>query len=105
MDPEVTLYFSDNCFGTADGLSFDGRLLRVWDLKTGVSKPHEEQLKIYAALFCLEYGVSPEDIDMDLRIYQHGEYDAIETSPDEIVFIMRRIVESDRVLEDMKHVQ
>ena len=65
MTPEQVLYYSDNCFGTADAISFrtdpkTGReLLRIHDLKTGVTKAHMEQLEIYAALFCLEYKMKP----------------------------------------------
>ena len=29
-----------------------------------------DQLRIYAALFCLEYGIKPGDIFIELRIYQ-----------------------------------
>ena len=52
MTPEQVLYYSDNCFGTADSISFKDNLLRIHDLKTGVTPAHMEQLEIYAALFC-----------------------------------------------------
>lgn len=51
MTPEQVLYYSDNCFGTADSISFKDSLLRIHDLKTGVTPAHMEQLEIYAALF------------------------------------------------------
>lgn len=55
MTPEQILYYSENCFGTADSISFRDNLLRIHDLKTGVVvKAHMEQLMIYASLFCLE---------------------------------------------------
>ncbi len=64
MSSEVLLYYSDYCFGTADGIKWDSdnNELRIYDLKTGVSKPSFKQLDIYAALFCLEYGVNPKKI-------------------------------------------
>ena len=70
MTPEQPLYFSDNCFGTADAISFRDDELRVHDLKTGETPAHMEQLLIYAALFCLEYRVKPGLIKTELRIYQ-----------------------------------
>ena len=62
MTPEQVLYFSENCFGTADAIGFRNNLLRIHDLKTGVTPAHMEQLEIYAALFCLEYGKRPGEI-------------------------------------------
>ena len=35
MTPEQVLFYSINCFGTADAISFDKGLLRIHDLKTG----------------------------------------------------------------------
>ena len=70
LTPEQVLYYSSNCFGTADAISFKDKFLRIHDLKTGVIPAHVEQLEIYAALFCLEYKVKPQDIGMELRLYQ-----------------------------------
>ena len=55
MIPEQILFYSENCFGTADTIMFRNRFLRIHDLKTGAIPAHMEQLKIYAALFCLDY--------------------------------------------------
>ena len=57
MTTEQTLYYSPNCFGTADAISFRDNYLRIHDLKTGVSPASPIQLDIYVALFCLEYKV------------------------------------------------
>lgn len=70
MDPEVTLFYSHTCFGTADAISFRDNILRIHDLKTGTTPGNMRQLMIYAALFCLEYRVKPADIQFMLRIYQ-----------------------------------
>ena len=35
MTPEQVLYYSDNCFGTADAICFRDDILRIHDLKTG----------------------------------------------------------------------
>ena len=69
MTPEQILFYSDNCFGTADAIAFRGDLLRIHDLKTGAIPAHMEQLEVYAALFCLEYKIKPADIRMELRLY------------------------------------
>lgn len=77
MIAEQVLFYSRNVFGTADAISYredrkTGRwLLRIHDLKTGVSKASFLQLMIYAAMFCLEYGILPGQIDIELRIYQN----------------------------------
>lgn len=75
LTPEQMLYYSRFCFGTADAIQLDKNILRIFDLKTGFSKPHREQLEIYAALFCLEYGIKPKSLNMDLRIYQSDDVD------------------------------
>ena len=38
MLTELTLYYSPNCFGTADAISFRDYFLRIQDLKTGKTK-------------------------------------------------------------------
>ena len=68
MTPEQVLFFSENCFGTADAISFNNNFLRIHDLKTGSIPAHMEQLLIYSALFCLEYKVKPSTIEAELRI-------------------------------------
>lgn len=54
MRCEQGLFYSPNCFGHADTISFHDNLLRIHDLKTGVTATSEKQLEVYAALFCLE---------------------------------------------------
>ena len=101
MDTEVVLYYSDRFFGTADAISFRDNTLRIHDLKTGKGPVHIEQLKVYAALFCLEYKVRPEDIDIHLRIYQNDEVQCSDPEPGEIRFFMDRIVYLDKMLEKL----
>lgn len=102
MKPEQVLYYSDNCFGTADAICFRDGLLRVHDLKTGVIPAHIEQLEIYAALFCLEYHKAPEDISFELRIYQNDEILVHKPEADEIVPIMDRIITFDKIISDIR---
>lgn len=98
MTPEQKLYFSENCFGTADAISFERKLLRIHDLKTGTIPASMEQLEIYAALFCLEYQYKPSEIRMELRIYQNNEVVCFEPTVADILPIMDRIVHADKVL-------
>jgi hypothetical protein len=102
MSCELTLYYSDNCFGTPDTISFRRGKLRIHDLKTGITATSEHQLEVYAALFCLEYGVSPFDIEIELRIYQRDEIRVFEPYAETIARIMETIVEFDQRIEDMK---
>ena len=102
MKPEQVLYYSDNCFGTADAISFRDGLLRIHDLKTGVTPTHMEQLMIYAALFCLEYRTKPSDIAMELRIYQNDEIFVHNPEVDEIVPIIDKIISFDKLLNKIK---
>lgn len=102
LDPEVVLFYSNNCFGTADAIGFDGHTLRIHDLKTGVIPAHMEQLRIYAALFCLEYKVEPKTINIVLRIYQNNQI--VEEIPDaqQIKDIMAKIQDFDKVLDQIR---
>ena len=104
MNPEVLLYYSPRIFGTADAIKYDARkkLLRIHDLKTGVTKPHREQLEIYAALFCLEYDIKPSDIDFELRIYQKNKDVDIWFPTTDVIFpIMDKIVSHDKCLKEL----
>jgi Protein of unknown function (DUF2800) len=102
MTCDQVLYYSDNCFGTADAISFRRNKLRVHDLKTGITATSEKQLEVYAALFCLEYGVDPFSIEIELRIYQRDEVRIFEPPPELIVTIMETIIEFDRQLDLIK---
>ena len=102
MTPEQVLYYSDNCFGTADSISFKDNLLRIHDLKTGITPAHMEQLEIYAALFCLEYKVKPADIDIELRIYQSDDIMVFNPTVEDIVPIMDKIITSDKIISNIK---
>lgn len=102
MDTEVILYYSDNFFGTADSISFNNNFLRIHDLKTGRTPTHMEQLMIYAALFCLEYKVNPNNIQIELRIYQNDDILVCNPEPGDISDIMDKIVEFDKVLNKCK---
>ena len=102
MKPEQVLYYSDNCFGTADAIIFRNNLLRIHDLKTGVTRAHMEQLEIYAALFCLEYNKKPSDIDMELRIYQNNEILVHNPTVEDILPIMDKIITFDKLIDRMK---
>lgn len=102
MTPEQILYFSRNCYGTADAISFRDGFLRIHDLKTGVTPVKMDQLEIYAALFCLEYMYKPIDISMELRIYQSENVLVHTPTSERISGIMDKIVTFDKRLEKMR---
>lgn len=103
MEPEQILYYSVNCFGTADAIIFRDGLLRIHDLKTGTIPAHMEQLMIYAALFCLEYNYKPNEINMELRIYQNDDVFVANPMVDDIAPIMDRIVAYDKIIYNIKN--
>lgn len=102
MTTEQILFYSPNCFGTADAISFSKKLLRIHDLKTGVNVGSIHQLEVYAALFCLEYAVKPGEIDIELRIYQNDEIDVVNPDINDIAHIMSKIIVFDQHIETMK---
>lgn len=102
MTPEQPLYFSPNCFGTADAISFRNKELRIHDLKTGQSPASINQLLIYTALFCLEYRENPNDIWMENRIYQFNDIMVYNPEPTEILYIMEKIRSSDKILNEIR---
>lgn len=102
MACEKTLFYSINCFGTPDTISFRRNKLRIHDLKTGINATSMKQLEVYAALFCLEYGYSPFDIEIELRIYQRDEVKIYEPLPESILHIMDKIIYFDRQIEELK---
>jgi hypothetical protein len=99
MESEQILYYSDNCFGTADTICFRRNKLRIHDLKTGIAPTSERQLEIYAALFCLEYGIDPFTIEIELRIYQRDEIRVFKPYAEIIMEIMNRIIDFDRQIQ------
>ena len=99
MDTEVVLFYSQYFFGTADAITFRNGMLRIHDLKTGVTPAKMEQLEIYAALFCLEYKVKPGEIEIELRIYQNDEILVANPTAEDILPIMDKIVHLNKILE------
>lgn len=119
MDPEVPLVYKPNphedpdFFGTADAICYnvhpeEGPVLRIHDLKTGVHPGNMDQLKVYAALFFLEYGklykVKPHDVLIRLRLYQNDTVIEFVADPDEIVAIMDWGKKADKIVKEMKEV-
>ena len=102
MDSEVLLYYSENCFGTADAISFRDNHLQIHDLKTGVTKVHMEQLIVYAALFCLEYEKKPGDITIELRIYWNNDILICNPTAEDILPVMDKIKYFDKLIKEIK---
>ena len=96
MDPEIVLAYSSVAFGTADTIKFENDILRIHDLKTGISPVSMKQLEQYAALFFLEYGeiedAHPEHTRVELRIYQNNDVQVLQPEPERILSVMDQIV-------------
>jgi len=103
MASEVVLYFSPNAFGTVDAISYRYRILRISDLKTGVTRTSEHQLEVYAALFFLDYDIDPFSCrDIQLRIYQDRQCKPYHGDPYFISGIMEKIVAFDLILNRLR---
>lgn len=104
MKSEQILYYSDIAFGTADAIEYysKSKLLRIHDYKSGITPAHIEQLRCYAALFCLEYKKNPEDISIELRLYQSGEVLIENPDPNDIRLIMDRIVTATEIVKAIR---
>jgi hypothetical protein len=102
MTCEVGLFYSENCFGHADTMSFRKNKLRISDLKTGEHKASFHQLEVYCALFCLEYFISPFDIDFELRIYQNNSVVLGIPTSEIISEIMDKIILFDKQIQSLK---
>jgi len=102
MTPEQILYYSDNCYGHADCVGFRNNTLRIHDLKTGVNEVSMAQLRVYAALFCLEYRFKPNEIAIELRIYQNNNVKLEIPEPGDIFLVMDRIRIFDKRINELK---
>ena len=71
-------------------------------MKTGTSPTHMEQLQIYAALFCLEYHIKPDQFNSELRIYQNDAIQISNPDSEDIARIMNTIIRFDDKIEKMK---
>ena len=131
MNSEQPLFYSWHCFGTADAIVFRKNTLRIHDLKTGLTKAHFEQLRVYAALFCLEYqrivhrlrqegmsdidiasklDITPKELHFDplqmngiiLRIYQFNKIEEEVADTEEIRALMDIIVADNAIIRNIK---
>lgn len=106
MHTEQILYYSERFFGTTDAIlppDEDKKgYLRIHDLKTGATPAHMEQLRIYAALFCLEYHFKPEEFPIELRLYQSNDVVVEHPEAVDISTIMEKIVRNDQVIMTIK---
>jgi len=111
LKPEQTLFYSLNCYGTADAIGFepypDGSqyagFLRINDLKTGVTKASVEQLYVYAGIFCHEYEILPYDIEGELTIYQGDEASVFVIDRNHLAWVYDQIRDSDQTIEEERY--
>lgn len=85
-------------FGTMDAHCYRDDILRISDLKTGVTPAKMEQLLIYAALYCLSKKIQPKNMKrIELRIYQGDKIIYHEPTPTEVEDIMKIIIEDYKI--------
>lgn len=104
MACEQPLYYSENCFGTADTIRFWVELMRlqIHDLKNGITPTSPKQLEVYAGIFCLEYEADPFELEIELRIYQRDEVRVFFPAPETIQSIMDKIIRFDEHIRDIR---
>lgn len=111
MEPEMALFFSMDCYGTADAIGFEIYkkpvnnvlgYLRIFDLKTGKSACSVEQLYIYAAVFCLEYDYRPYEIEGELRLYQNDAIDCYEINRVTLTEVISIILSHQRIIDEYR---
>lgn len=102
MEAEVLIDFTDNFFGTADAVRFDGKSLKIFDLKTGSVPAKIEQLLIYACLYFLKYKLDPKEHPVELRIYQGNDILRAIPEANDLIPIMNTIIHFDKLMNDVK---
>lgn len=106
LDPEVRVTAHEDFFGTADAINYDAskRFLRIHDLKTGTSPVHMEQLYIYAAFYCMERNLRPQEQTYEMRIYQAGDIWVDNPDPSVILNTVKTVVDGIREINKIKGV-
>lgn len=107
LSSEQTLFYSMNCYGTADAIGFEeyppdseyAGFLRINDYKSGTSPTSEKQLYVYAGIFCLEYGYLPYEVEGELRIYQSDEVRIYRMDRAYLAQVYDKILASDEIIE------
>ena len=102
MIPEQPLFYDEYSFGTADAISYGRNILRIHDLKTGVSPASMEQLMVYAAWFYLEYKkeVNFQKSRTELRIYKDREVIVHTPTNHDISEIMEKVIHGVMVIDN-----
>lgn len=106
---EVLLYYSEYCYGTADGIKYDrpNKHIIIADLKNGSSHKSltkfEDQLSVYAALMCLEYKLDPLDHTYEGRIYVSNAKSITSIDPEYVLMIMNKIILFSTILEETRN--
>lgn len=103
MQSEQKVGYSEFFWGTADAIRCVDNRLQVFDLKTGTRPAKMTQLCVYAALYCLQEHMKPDQLsEIETRIYQMGEV-IVDNPPSDIIYdIMHKISDFDAVVNKFK---
>ena len=74
--------------------------LYINDLKTGKTPPKMEQLWVYAALFCLQNGIRPGDLEVITRLYFQDDVVEENPSTEDLAQISDRIKTVDKIAQE-----
>lgn len=107
MNPEQLLFYTIHAYGTADTIAFEPYIdhpkfsgyLRIHDYKSGVGKTSEDQLYVYAAYFCHEYGYRPFEIDGELRIYQGDDVRMYDLDREYLGYVYSRLEAANAIVD------
>lgn len=107
MDPEVILFYSYNCYGTADAIYFKNNFLRIHDYKSGTTPTDIKQVLLYAGIFCLEYKdqIKFNELQIELRIYQGNQVKIHKPSREEISWVIDKIISSDKIVKHVREME
>lgn len=108
--PEQLLFYTIHAYGTADTIGFEEYLdhprfagfLRIHDYKSGTTKTSEDQLYVYSAYFCHEYGFRPFEIDGELRIYQNDEVRMYDLDREYLAHVYDRMKSANEIVDQRR---
>lgn len=103
MLSEEKVEYTDLFWGTSDAIKCENNYLQVFDLKTGSRPAKETQLYTYAALYCLQEHMKPDELDgVEIRIYQNAEV-LVDNPPSDVIYdIMNKIVHANSVITNFR---
>ena len=103
LKPEVVLVYTPDVFGTADAIDFNNGILRIFDLKTGSTPAHIEQLIYYLSYWALEYPLEFKELkEVELRIYQSNDVIVSKPTREDFMPVIDKIVSDAKFIQEIR---